>query len=170
MRIVLVAAVCLGLPLAAAAGILGQGRGLGSTPPQPEHLAVMDNGLRVGARVVVAETGEPAMSSVPGDLLRFEAGFLPGADLAPGGAVLDCTLRLVSARGEHGQPVKTGPCFDGARAVATGEWVLLDVTTDFMPEASDPTGTSGVELLVTDRVSGAELVLMPTYGFGGGAE
>ena len=56
------------------------------------------------------------------------------------------------------------------RAVAKGEWVLLEVTTDFIPEATDPTGTSGVELTVSDRVSGASLVLMPTYGFSGGTE
>ena len=158
------------VPVAAAAGILGVGRGLGSAAPMPEDLNLMKNGLRVGARVVVAETEDPAMVSAPGDVLRFEAGFLPGADLAPGGAVLDCTLRFVSARGERGQPVKSGRCFDGARAVAKGEWVLLDVTTEFIPETSDPSGTTGVELTVTDGVSGATLVLMPTYGFSGGTE
>lgn len=157
-------------PVAAAAGILGADRGLGAAAPMPEDLNLMKNGLRVGARVVVAGTEEPAMTSAPGDHLRFEAGFLPGADLAPGDAVLDCTLRFVSARGERGNPVMSGLCFDGARAVAKGEWVLLDVTTEFMPEASDPSGTSGVELTVTDSVSGASLVLMPTYGFSGGTE
>ena len=157
-------------PVAAAAGILGGDRGLGTAAPMPEDLNLMKNGLRVGARVVVAGTEEPAMTSAPGDHLRFEAGFLPGADLPTGGAVLDCTLRFVSARGDRGQPVMSGPCFDGTRAVAKGEWVLLEVTTDFIPEATDPTGTSGVELTVSDRVSGTSLVLMPTYGFSGGTE
>lgn len=156
------------MPLAAAAGILGADRGLGNAPPMPEHLDLMSNGLRVGARVVAEASGDPAMTSRPGDLLRFEAGFLPGEALAPGTAVLDCELRFVSAQGERGAAVKSGPCFDGARAVAKGEWVLLDVTTRFRPTATDPTGTSGVELTVTDRTSGAVLVLMPTYGFTGG--
>lgn len=170
MRRIVVAGLVALLPLAAAAGILGGGRGLGTATPMPEDLNLMKNGLRVGARVVVAGTEDPAMTSAPGDQLRFEAGFLPGADLPPGGAVLDCTLRFVSARGERGQPVMSGPCFDGTQAVAKGEWVLLEVTTDFIPEATDPTGTSGVELTVSDRVSGTSLVLMPTYGFSGGTE
>lgn len=169
-RGILAAGLLALLPLTAAAGILGVDRGLGAATPMPEDLNLMKNGLRVGARVVMVESEGPAMTSAPGDHLRFEAGFLPGADLAPGAAVLDCTLRFVSARGERGQPVKSGPCFDGARAVAKGEWVLLDVTTEFTPETADPTGTSGVELTVTDGVSGATLVLMPTYGFSGGTE
>lgn len=139
-----------------------------SATPRPEALNLMKNGLRVGARVVMDGTGDPAMTSAPGDRLRFEAGFLPGADLAPGGAVLTCELRFVSAKGARGKAVKQGTCFDGTRAVAKGEWVLLDIATVFQPTPDDPTGASGVELTLTDSVSGASLVLMPTYGFSGG--
>lgn len=158
------------LPVAAAAGILGQNRTVGSAAPLPEDLNVMGNGLRVGARVITESTKQPALESVPGDRLRFEAGFLPPGPLPAGTVALDCTVRFLSARRELSDPVKQGTCFDGSRDVAKGEWVTLDVTTVFFPTKDDPSGTSGVVIEITDTIGGSRLKLMPTYGFSGGSE
>ena len=171
MRHIIAACLVAVLPLAAAAGIVGQGRDLGPTAtPRPEDLNLMKNGLRVGARVVMDGSEDLALTSAPGDRLRFEAGFLPGGDLPAGTVALDCTLRFVGADGTLSDPVKQGTCFDGKRDVAKGEWLLLDVTTVFRPTADDPDGTSGVRIEITDTVSGAGLTLMPTYGFSGGKQ
>jgi hypothetical protein len=151
-------------------GAEGQGlaaaRGIGTGPAQPEHLVVMQpNGLRLGARIVDGQTGDPVMDAGPDQVLRFEAGFLPPDDLPAGTVELRCTLRFVSSEGERGNPVKRGVCFDGKRAVAKGEWVMLDTTLEFRLVPQDPFGFAGVELYVSDANSPSEAVLLPTYEF-----
>lgn len=170
MKRIVAAGLLAVLPLQAAGGILGQNRSVGAAAPLPEDLGVMANGLRVGARVIVESSGQPATSSAPGERLRFEAGFLPPGYLPAGTVVLECSVRFIAANREVSDPVKQGVCFDGTRDVAKGEWVTLDATTVFSPVLDDPNGTAGVDIEVTDTIGGARMRLMPTYGFSGGSE
>jgi hypothetical protein len=167
MRRVLIAALLAGLPGLASAEGQAALRGIGTGPAQPEHLALMQpNGLRIGARIIDKLTGDLAVEAARVDqILRFEAGFLPGDDLPAGTVELRCTLRFVSATGERSTPVQRGVCFDGARAVARGEWVMLDTTLDFRLVPEDPRGTAGVEIHVSDARSPSEVVLLPTYSY-----
>lgn len=157
------------LPVAAAAGILGSDRNLGAHPAMPEDLGLLDGRLAVGARVIDAATGAPALDSRPGQVLRFEAGFLPREPLAAGAVRLECSVRFRGPGGTAGEPVVTSPCFDGAEALAKGTWTELSAGFEFQPGPDDAPGAHGVEITVVDAVSGQRLVLMPTYGVGGGA-
>ncbi|GEM_PF-7005619 len=140
---------------------------------KPEALIVFSRDLRMGARIVnEAGTGVIASLSKPA-LIQLEAGFWTDKRLktASGTMVrLRCTARFVMADGSRSKVVLNKICHKGDLAKTADAWTLMPLNFRFRPVASDPAGVMGVELTVTDEISGKTGVMLPTFDWQGGHE
>lgn len=159
-------AVCLALvPIAASA--VGDPK-VGTAAPQTEQLGLIGNDIRIGARLLLDGTEEPAVKVGRGQKILLEVGFLVNQKSADRPIRLHCRIRFVQPSGEVGATAEDGLCFAGKLKSLKGKWTILPLNFRFKPQRGDPNGTWGVEVAITDEETAEGVILMPTYGWAGG--
>lgn len=160
--------VCLALaPLRVAAGIIGD-PAVGTADPQTEHLGLIGDDIRIGARLLFDGTEDPAATLDRRRAVLLEVGFLVNQKSADRAIRLHCRIRFVDPTGAKGDVANDGLCYQGQLADLKGKWVVLPLNFRFKPQKADPNGTWGVEVAITDEETGEGVVLMPTYRWTGG--
>lgn len=137
---------------------------------RPEALIVFSKDLRLGARIVDKNDALVASLQTPVEI-DLEAGFWTDKSITEPGVKtvrLRCTARFVMADGSRGKQVLNTLCHEGDLADTANAWTQMQIGLRFRPVASDPAGVMGVELTVTDELSGKTGVMMPTFDWQGG--
>lgn len=140
-----------------------------SKPAQPEDLIVFSDMIRMGARVVFDKNEALADEVELPAKLRLEVGFMTDTAAGDQKVKLRCEVRFVAPDGVVSDWKANKICYEGNLADTAGDWTLIPLDFKFIPEKTDLNGASGVEVQVTDEVSGLRKVMMPTYGWMGGA-
>jgi hypothetical protein len=167
MRRVVLAA-CLALaPLMVGAGIIGDPK-VGNADPRTEHLGLIGDDIRIGARLLFDGTDEPAAEIDRRRTVLLEVGFLVNDKSADRAIRLHCRIRFVDPTGAKGDAAKDGLCYQGQLADLKGKWIVLPLNFRFKPQKADPNGTWGVEVAISDEETAEGVVLMPTYRWTGG--
>ena len=138
---------------------------------RPEALIVFSDDLRMGARIV-DKSGDKLVASLNApEEITLQAGFWTDKSITKRGVKsvrLRCTARFVMADGSRGKKVLNTICYKGDLADTANTWTLMKVGLRFRPVVTDPAGVMGVELTVTDELSGTTGVLIPTFDWRGG--
>lgn len=151
------------LPLMAGAEIR-----FGDQDPEPEVLKVFDDRIRMGARLVYSGSEDLALDVTEVRKIDLQMGFISSKDVARDDVRLHCVARWVDPDGIVSDPVREGTCFEGNLGDVAGQWVTLDLPLTFRPNRQDQRGNTGVQVIVTDEISGAELYLVPSFYWRGG--
>ena len=142
--------------------------GLGYHDPNPQVWLKIDPELSVRARILHDKTGVLADEVTEPEVLRLEVAFTAVDGARDREVRFTCRVRFVDPGAEWSDAVADKPCYAGRLADGAGVFQLLDLDLRFRPQRSDPSGTAGVMVSVTEEVSGERKALVPTYRWKGG--
>ncbi len=158
MRVWLLATALAALPILAAAEIR-----FGDQDPEPEVLKVFDDRMRMGARLVYSGSEDLALDVTEVRKIDLQMGFITSADVARDDVRLRCVASWVSPDGIVSEPVRDGVCFEGNLGDVAGQWVPMAIGLTFRPNPDDAPGNTGVQVIVTEELTGAEVYFVPSF-------
>jgi len=146
------------LPLVAAAEVR-----FGDLDPEPEVLKVFDDRMRMGARLVFSGSEDLALDVTQARKIDLQMGFITSADAVADDVRLRCVVRWVSPDGILSEPVRDVVCFEGNLGDVAGQWVPMSLDLTFRPDPDDAPGNTGVQVIVTEELTGTEVYFVPSF-------